>query len=119
VTRGNKVLVGVGFALMTASIVTAGVFTQLLDHSRVLVVTMAEGVTQDDRVSLREACGGLPGVEVVPDRGDPNPEIQRAFPVRFDITDATPREEAAITTCVQQVQDREGTVRGFLVEGDR
>jgi hypothetical protein len=115
VTRGNRALLWVGGLLMTASIVTAGVFASFVEHSRVLVVTMDEGVTQAVREALRAACGGLPGVTAVADKGNPDPSVQARFPVRFDITDATTREEAALNSCVEA---QEG-VRGFLVEGDR
>ena len=102
---------------MTGSIVMAGVFAYFVEgRDRVLVVTMKQGVTQADRDQLRADCGGLPGVEVVADRGNPDPEIQRRFPVRFVITAANPRQEAALEACVEA---RTETVRGFLVEGDR
>ena len=115
-TRGNKALLWVGGLLATAGIVTAGVFASFVDHQRVLVVTMKEGVTQADRDALRAACGGLPGVTPVADRGNPDPQVQAGFPVRFEITDVTPRQETALYSCIE---DRKDTVRGYLVEGDR
>jgi hypothetical protein len=117
VERGNKVLLAVGGVLGAGSIVMAGVFAYFIEgRDRVLVVTMREGVTQADREALRELCGGLPGVTPVKDRGNPDPELQRRFPVRFVITGATPRQEAALETCVGTRPD---LVRGFLVDGDR
>jgi hypothetical protein len=79
---------------------------------RVLVVTMAQDATQADRESLKRACGDLPSVTVVPDRGDPDPRLQGRFAVRFGIAGATPQQEAALQTCVN---DQPG-VRGFLVQ---
>ncbi|MDP3713886.1 MAG: hypothetical protein Q8R60_15525 [Mycobacteriales bacterium] len=115
--NSNKVLLVVGGTLMTGSIVMAGVFAYFVEgRDRVLVVTMKQGVTQTDRDQLRADCGGLPGVEAVADRGNPDPDIQRRFPVRFVITGATPRQEAALEACVEA---RKETVRGFLVDGDR
>lgn len=102
---------------MTGSIVMAGVFAYFVEgRDRVLVVTMKQGVTQADREQLRADCGSLPGVEPVADRGNPDPGIQRRFPVRFVITGATPRQEAALESCVEEHRE---TVRGFLVDGDR
>ncbi len=102
---------------MAGSIVMAGVFAYFVEgRDRILVVTMVQGVTQADREALRAECGGLPGVEPVADRGNPDPELQRRFAVRFRITDATPRQEAALESCVGA---RPAIVRGFLVDGDR
>jgi hypothetical protein len=79
---------------------------------RVLVVTMAQDADQADREALKSACGDLPSVEVVPDRGDPDPRLQSRFAVRFRIAGASTVEEAALTACVG---DQPG-VRGYLVQ---
>lgn len=79
---------------------------------RVLVVTMAQDSTQADRESLKRACGSLPSVTVVADRGDPDPRLQGRFAVRFGIADATAQQEAALTACVNQ----QPGVRGFLTD---
>lgn len=113
--RATRVLLAVGFALLVASVTVSGIFVVFVrGHDRVLVVTMQQGVTQEQREQLRADCGGLPGVEPVADRGNPDPRVQSRFPVRFDITDATPAQEAALEACVDRPE-----VRGFLVEGDR
>lgn len=82
--------------------------------ARVLVVTMAQDAGQPRREALKAACGSLPGVSVVPDKGNPDPRIQGRFPVRFSLAGATATQEAALTACV----GRQPAVRGFLVEGD-
>lgn len=78
---------------------------------RVLVVQLTPDADQDDREALKRACGDLPSVQVVEDRGNPDPRVQGRFPVRFSIAGATIREEAALEACVQD-QPR---VRGFVV----
>ncbi len=115
-SRRSKVLISVFGALVLLSMLVTA-FTILLSPARkVLVVTMDQTAVQADRVALREACGGLPGVTVVADRGNPDPEVQGRFPVRFDIGQATARQEIALTTCVNA---HGAMVRGFLTEGDR
>ncbi len=79
---------------------------------RVLVVTMDQASTSEQRKALKAGCGDLPSVSVVPDRGNPDPRLQSRFAVRFSIAGATAQEEAALTTCVNQ----QTGVRGFLVE---
>ena len=112
-----KVLVSIGGALLLASMLVTAVFNYLLaPPKRVLVVTMAQSAGQPDRIALKQDCGGLPGVRVVPDQGDPRSSVQGRFPVRFDIAEATTAQEAALTACINQHND---TVRGFLTEGDR
>lgn len=81
--------------------------------TRVLVVTMQQGAGQELRDALKQACGSLPGVTVVPDKGNPSPRIQGRFPVRFGLSGATARQESALYDCV----NRQSGVRGFLVEG--
>jgi hypothetical protein len=111
------VLLGIGGALLLLSMVLTGVFNYLLaPPQRVLVVTMAQDADQADRVTLKQDCGSLAGVTVVPDQGDPRSSVQGRFPVRFDIGQATPAEEAALQDCINRHSD---TVRGFLTEGDR
>lgn len=79
---------------------------------RVLVVTMAQDAGQPRREALKQACGSLPGVRVVADKGNPDPRIQGRFPVRFSLSGATSEQEAALYACV----NRQPGVRGFLVE---
>ena len=116
----DKVLVGTAFGLMTASIVITGVFEKLLEPpKRVLVVTMEQGVGQEARERLRADCGGLPGVVVVPDRGDLDRRQQGRFFVRFDIGRTSFQQEAAVEACVDRHDQRWQTVRGYEVEGIR
>ena len=106
--------------IVFATLALAGIlfpaFTNYLfaGDQRVLVVTMAADAGQPEREALKQACGSLPGVSVVPDRGNPDPRIQGRFPVRFDIGDITDREYAALTSCV----NRQRGVRGLLAERD-
>lgn len=113
--RGTRNRVAV---IAFASLALAGMlfvaFTNYLfaGDKRVLVVTMAQDSTQADRAALKQACGGLPSVGVVPDRGDPDPRLQGRFAVRFSISGATQQQEAALTACVNE----QPGVRGFLTE---
>ncbi|MCU1589366.1 MAG: hypothetical protein JWP11_622 [Frankiales bacterium] len=115
--RTNTVLITLFGVLAAGSIVVTGVFDHLLaGDPRVLVVTMKQGVGQEARDLLKRDCGSLPGVSVVADEGNPDPVIQGRFPVRFKIGGATPREEAALETCIDR---HRSLVRGLLTEGDR
>jgi hypothetical protein len=111
--RRNRVAL-IAFAVVAGgSMLYAAVVTQLLPgDNRVLIVTMAQDADQSDRERLKAACGGLPSVTVVADRGNPDPAIQGRFPVRFSIRGASVSQEAALTACVNE---QEG-VRGFLVQ---
>jgi len=84
---------------------------------RVLVVTLEQDAGQDRREGLKAACGTLPGVSVVPDRGNPDPRIQGRFPVRFDIGDITTQQQAALLLCLNQNRER-FAVLGYLPEND-
>ena len=112
-----KVLIAIGGVLVLASMLITGIFAFLLaPPNKVLVVTMQPTVGEDARAQLKADCGGLPGVKVVADKGNPNPEIQGRFPVRFDIGRATVQQEADLEECINS---HDKTVRGFLSEGDR
>jgi hypothetical protein len=113
----TKVLLSVGGVLVLVSMLLTGIFGFLLaPPNKVLVVTMEAGVGESARDQLKADCGGLPGVKVVADKGNPNPEVQGRFPVRFDIGEATVQEESALETCINR---HDKTVRGFISEGDR
>jgi len=84
---------------------------------RVLVVTLQQDAGQAKREGLKAACGVLPGISVVPDRGNPDPRIQGRFPVRFDIADTTTQQEAALLLCLNQNRER-FAVLGYLPEND-
>lgn len=104
-------------ALATTSIVVTGVFTKLLaGDPRVLVVTLHQDAGQSARELLKRECGSLPGISVVPDRGDPSPAVQGRFPVRFKIGGATPQQEAGLQSCIDGHRE---LVRGILNEGVR
>lgn len=81
---------------------------------RVLVVTMDQDADQGDRDRLKQACGGLPGISVIADRGNPDPRVQGRFTVRFDIADTSQRQETELASCI----NRQDGVRGFLTEND-
>lgn len=115
--RTNTVLISLFGALMVSAILVTGVFNYLLaGDPRVLVVTLEQNAGQSAREILKRDCGGLPGVSVVADRGNPNPNVQGRFPVRFALAGATPAQEAALESCIDQ---HPSLVRGLLMEGDR
>ena len=112
-----KVLVGIAGVLVLASMLLTGIFGFLLaPPHKVLVVTMEPDAGQAGREQLKADCGGLPGVRVVADQGNPDSSVQGRFPVRFDIGEATVQEESALESCINR---HDKTVRGFLTEGDR
>ncbi|MEX2291220.1 MAG: hypothetical protein WD794_12945 [Mycobacteriales bacterium] len=113
--RRSRAVLGVFGALALGGILFPA-FTNYLfaGDQRVLVVTMAADAGQEGREALKAACGSLPGVSVVADRGNPEPHIQGRFPVRFDIADITDRQYAALTSCI----NRQPGVRGLLAERD-
>jgi hypothetical protein len=114
-TRRTKVLIGIGAALVVISMLVTAVHILVSPAKRVLVVTMKQEAGQADRVALKQACGGLAGVKVVADQGNPDPHIQGRFPVRFDIGTATFEQEKALTVCINAHGEM---VRGLLNEGD-
>jgi hypothetical protein len=115
--RTNTVLITLFGVLAATSIVVTGVFDKLLaGDPRVLVVTMKQDAVQADRDFLKRACGSLPGISVVPDKGNRDPAIQGRFPVRFSLANTTPAQEAALESCIDEHRE---LVRGILTEGDR
>ena len=115
--RTNTVLITLFGVLAATSIVVTGVFDKLLaGDPRVLVVTMKMDAGQAERDLLKRECGSLPGISVVPDKGNRDPKIQGRFPVRFSLAGTTPAQEAALETCIDRHRD---LVRGILTEGDR
>lgn len=116
-SRRAKILIGVGGAIVLFGMLTTAVFNYLLaPPKKVLVVTMQPTAGQEGRQLLKDDCGHLPGVDVVEDKGNRDPEVQGRFPVRFDIGQATLQQEAALESCINKHRD---LVRGFLSEGDR
>jgi hypothetical protein len=112
----SKVLIIVGGAIVLLSMLVTAFAILFSPPRKVLVVTMSQSAVQADRIALKDACGGLPGVTVVADQGNPDPHVQGRFPVRFDIGSATARQETALATCINA---HGAKVRGFLTEGDR
>lgn len=110
----TRAVVGVFLALALGGMLFAGVTILAAGDERVLVVTMDQDAGQEKREALKEACGDLPGVRVVADRGNSDPRVQGRFPVRFDIAGITDRQLAALNGCVE----RQPGVRGSLVEND-
>jgi hypothetical protein len=109
----NRVLV-ICFAVLALIGILFPAFTNYLfgGDRRIYVVTMQQDAGQPAREALRQACGDLPGVEVIADRGNPDPRIQGRFPVRFRIAGASFQQEVALTDCINQ----QPGVRGFLQE---
>jgi hypothetical protein len=114
-TRRGKVLISIGVGIVTLTMVVTGVSILTGPRKLQLVVTMTQDADQSDREALKAACGGLPGITVVKDQGNPDPKVQGRFPVRFDLANATAKQEIALTVCVNAHGQK---VRGFLSEGD-
>ncbi len=106
----------IAFAVLALTGILFVAFTNYLfaGDQRVVRVTMVQDAGQPARLALKEACGALPGVRPVADKGDPDPRIQGRFPVRFDVADSTPSEYAALAGCINE-QDE---VLGFITEND-
>lgn len=117
-TQRNRAAV-IAFAVLALGGILFPAFTKYLfaGDRRVMVVTMEQNAGQDNRNGLREACGSLPGVSPVPDRGNPDPNIQGRFPVRFNIADTTTQQEGALIACLNENRERFRVV-GYLPEND-
>ncbi|MCW2715455.1 MAG: hypothetical protein JWN88_2502 [Frankiales bacterium] len=111
----NRVLL-ITFAVLALGGILFPAFSNYLfaGDRRVVRVTMEQDAGQAAREGLKQACGGLPGVSVVPDRGNPDPRIQGRFPVRFDVKDITPAQYAALSSCIE----RQPRVLGTITEND-
>lgn len=109
-----------GFAVLgVGGILLAGSLRFAEGDQRELVVTLnrdpSTPVEQlaERRQQLKDACGDLPGVAVVADRGDPR--VQGRFPVRFSVRGASNPQLAALEACLA----RQGNaVRGYKMEGE-
>lgn len=111
--RRNRAAIIAFAALALASMLFVAFANYLFaGDRRVLVVTMAQDAEPGAREQLKQSCGDLPSVTVVPDRGNPDPRLQNRFTVRFAIAGATDRELSALQRCVNDVPG----VRGFLVD---
>jgi hypothetical protein len=109
-----------GFAVLgVGGILLAGSLRFAEGDQREVVVTLQRdpSVTVEqlarEREQLKDDCGGLPGVSVVADRGDPT--VQGRFPVRFSIRGASNPERSALEACLAAHDD---IVRGVRVEGE-
>lgn len=104
------------FAVLALGGILFPAFTNYLfaGDKRIVVVTMAQDAGQSERQQLKDACGSLPGVRVIADRGNPDPRVQGRFPVRFDVKDITAAEYSALAACI----NRSPGVRGLLTEND-
>jgi hypothetical protein len=111
-----KVLLAVGGTILVLGMLATAVFNYLLAPPKgTLVVLLEPEAGQVARAALKADCGGLPGIKVVADQGNPDPEVQGRFPVRFDIGSASAQEETALQTCIA----RHEHVRGVRTEGAR
>lgn len=117
-TRRNRAVL-VAFATLALGGILFPAFSNYLfaGDQRVLVVSLEENAGQERREGLKAACGSLPGISVVADRGNPDPRIQGRFPVRFGIADTTTQQEAALIKCLNDHRER-FQVRGYLPEND-
>ena len=113
--RRNKALL-VTFASLALLGILFPAFTNYLfaGDQRVVRVTMEQDAGQEARQALKDACGDLPGISAVADRGNPDPRVQGRFPVRFDVSDSTPAQYAALTGCI----DDQNKVLGIITEND-
>lgn len=115
--KRNRALL-ISFATLALLGILYPAFTNYLfaGDQRVMVVKMQPFAGQEARQALKDACGDLPGITVVADRGDPDPRLQGRMPVRFGIADTTQQQEAALIRCLNQ--NSELGVLGYLPEKD-
>ena len=104
-------------ALVLTSMLFVGFTILSRGDVRVMVVTLENDAGQAAREGLKQACGSLPGISVVEDRGNPDPRIQGRFPVSFGIVGTTDRQESALIRCLNENRERYGVV-GYLPEND-
>ena len=109
--RRNRALL-VTFAVLALGGILFPAFSNYLfaGDRRVVRVTMRQDTGQEARDELKRACGDLPGVTVVSDKGNPDPRIQGRFPVRFAVTDITPAQLAALSGCIERQPGTLGTI---------
>lgn len=116
--RRNRAVL-IAFAILALGGILFPAFSNYLfaGDRRLMVVTLANGAGQENRDGLKQACGSLPGISVIPDQGNPDPRIQGRFPVRFAIADTTPAQESALIKCLNVNRERYRVV-GYLPEND-
>lgn len=109
-----------GFAALgVGGVLLAGVLQFAEGDQRQVVATLERDVSltpqvlAERRQLLKDACGGLPGVALVPDRGDP--DAQWRLPVRFSVRGTTGAQRAALEACLSE---RDDIVRGYRIEGE-
>lgn len=95
----NRILIGCFAFLACTAIVVVGVFTQLLSgESRHVSVTMRPGITDAQRQTVKDLCGGLPGISVIAEGG--NQSMQNPAPVRFRLANNDAQQESAFYACL-------------------
>lgn len=104
-------------AIVATSMLFVGFTILARGDVRVMRVDMVNDAGQANREGLKQACGSLPGVSVVADKGNPDPRIQGRFPVRFFIGGTTDQQEAALIRCLNDNRER-FQVQGYLPEND-
>ena len=97
--RRGSLLLAVLLVAFTAQMVTTALRTQVED-TREVVAVLRQDVSVDQRDAVRDRCGTLPGVSVVPDQG--RDDLVRRFGARFSIAGSTGREEAGLYACLDQ-----------------
>lgn len=116
-SRNRVALIAFGSLVLTSMLFVAFSNYLFAGDQRLMVVTLENGAGQDKREGLKQACGSLPGISVIPDRGNPDPRVQGRFPVRFRIADTTQAQEAALIRCLNDNEQAYGVV-GYLPEKD-
>ncbi|MBC7374746.1 MAG: hypothetical protein H7323_12225 [Frankiales bacterium] len=116
--RRNRAVLVV-FAVLALGGILFPAFSNYLfaGDQRLVVVTLANGAGQDNRIGLKQACGTLPGISAISDQGNSDPRIQGRFPVRFRIADTTPQQESALLKCLNDNRQRFRII-GYLPEKD-
>lgn len=105
----NRILIGCFAFLAFTAIVVVGVFTRLLSgESRAVSVTMRPGITDAQRQTVKDVCGGLPGISVIAEGGDQS--MQSRVPVRFRLASSDVQQESAFYACLN---DFPTIVQGF------
>lgn len=111
----NRAFVAAFAVLALIGMLLPGIFNRLLaGDSRQLVVSLQQPVAQAERERVKQTCGALPGVEIVPD--DVRPELAARFPLRFRISGSTQEQERALQRCLD---DFGPLVRGVQNDRDR
>ena len=109
----NRVIIAVIGAVALLATVYGATAKLTGGDTRQVVVTMQQGITQADRLFLKDQCGHLPGIRNVADKGPA--DLQYRFSVRFDIGGTSTAQESALYACVNRFPQ---LVRGIQTEND-